>query len=843
MIQVAAAIIRNDQGDILLCRRGPGGECAGLWEFPGGKIEPGETAYDCIVREIREELGVRIWAKSVLLRTTYTYPARAIDFTFFDAAIQEGGITPRVHREIVWVKPEDILTYDLCPADREAAPALIGRPRPLYAHSAEEGLWQTLADHLEGTARLAEAFAAAFGCGEWGCVLGQLHDTGKARPAFWPRLEGKRIRVEHAATGALQALDHGGLVGTLAPCIAGHHAGLPDPLPDPRSKKEQVLTPLSQRIETERSRPPVGAVVPVRWPAASPPMRPLGQRTGFTFSLWLRMLFSCLVDADCLDTETFMQGPQPRGGGEDVKRLSDKLDSYMERFAHPTRDIDSKRCEILADCRQAAEGPQGLYTLTVPTGGGKTLASLAFALRHAARHGLARVIYVIPYTSIIEQTARTFRGVLGSQNVLEHTSAAEPEEDDRDEAAYARRLAAENWDAPVVVTTNVQFFESLMANKPARCRKLHNIAGSVVIFDEAQMLPVEYLIPCVRLIAELVRNYRATAVLCTATQPSLAGYFPKDMPAVEICRETEELYTFFRRVRYEMAGVWTDERIYEEFQACPQMLVVVNSRAHAQAIFERMEGMDAYCLTTLLTPVSRKEKLDEIRRRLKEGQPCRVVSTSLIEAGVDVDFPRVCREAAGLDSVIQAAGRCNREGRRSAQESVVSVFSSEERWAGKVPKALMRPADAAAEVAQDQVDIASPEAIGQYFARLYKLSGSTLDREGIVEMLDASGNTPVFERAAQSFRLIEEGTRSILVPQEPEAQTCARRLRAGERGRGLLRRSAAYCVSVYDQDYEALLAAGQLEVLDDQFAVLKDLSCYDADKGLCIPGMGIAIMI
>ena len=850
MLQVAAAVIRNAAGQMLLARRGPGGDCAGLWEFPGGKLEPGEDARAAILREIEEELGVAIFAKGVLLTSTYRTPAREIAFTFVDATLKGGRPEPRVHDEIAWVAPRDLLGYDLCPADRAAAPAILAKGRPAYAHSAENGFWQTLEEHLLATSRLAEGFAQSFGCGDWGNALGLLHDVGKALPDFFERLEGGKTPVEHAAAGALLAKRRGGLpYAALAPCVAGHHAGLADFLPGQQSQR---LTPLCDRLAKEERRPAVGEAVPVRWPTERPKICPTGPRPGFSFALWVRMLFSCLVDADFLDTEAFMQGPQPRGRGEDLETLRRKLDAHMERFSHPTRPIDEKRCAILADCRRAAEGEQGLYTLTVPTGGGKTLASLAFALRHAVKHGLRRVLYVIPYTSIIGQTAKTFREVLGEENVLEHTSMAEAGEkeagdaragdaiagDAEDERVRARRLAAENWDAPVVVTTNVQFFESLMANKPSRCRKLHNIARSVVIFDEAQMLPTGYLIPCTRLIAELVRNYRATAVLCTATQPSLGGFFG-DLAATEICRDTAGLYDFFRRVRYEVAGVWEDARILEEFCAHEQMLAVVNSRAHAQALYDGMAGEGVFCLTTLLTPNSRAEKLEDIRARLKDGRPCRVVSTSLIEAGVDVDFPRVCREAAGLDSVIQAAGRCNREGKRDRRESVVTVFHSGEKWRGKVPKALKRPADAASQVMAETADIASPETIDRYFTLLYTLEGEGLDAKGIAGMLDDGRNAPPFEQVAQAFRLIEEGTRAVLIPATQEAKACAENLRAGERSRTLLRRAAQSSVSVYDGDFEALNAAGKLCVLDEQLAVLLDMRCYDPDKGLCVPGMGI----
>ena len=845
MIQVAAAIIRNDQGGILLCRRGPGGECAGLWEFPGGKIEPGETAYDCVVREIREELGVRILPKGVMMQTQYAYPSRTIDFTFFDAKVLSGTIMPQVHAQIAWVSPAGILQYDICPADRSMARRVAERGEfaVLYAHSAQGKPWQTLEEHLQHTAQLAAEFAGVFGCTQWGSALGWLHDIGKAKLAFQRKLEGKAIRVEHSAAGAVLADEAKGVVRQLAYCVAGHHGGLPD---GGAATDMADATTLRARLKREREqkREWEGVVNPQAvLPKAPPAITPFCVHPGFSLSFWMRMLFSCLVDADYLDTEAFVQGPQPRGGGEAIDRLRERLDEYMGRFGAPTTAINIKRCEILEDCRRAAEGKRGLYALTVPTGGGKTLASLAFALRHAQKHELRRVIYVIPYTSIIEQTAQEFRRVLGAQNVLEHTSTAEYDGEDTDEAAYARRLAAENWDAPVVVTTSVQFFESLMANKPSRCRKLHNISESVVIFDEAQQLPERFLLPVMRMIAELVQSYGVTAVLCTATQPSLGKFFkPLGFEIKEICGDTLGLYHFFRRVRYEYAGRWTDARIAEELRAHDRILVVVNSIAHAQALYESIGPEDAYCLTTLLTPAERRAQIGEIKAKLldPDAPPCRVISTSLIEAGVDLDFPRVCREVAGLDSIIQAAGRCNREGKRGAEESMVTVFRTDAEWEGRVPTPLKTPARIGQRIMETHEDIASPDAIAAYFDTLHVLRGEALDAEHIVEEMSKPGSIP-FAWADRTFKLIGEDTCAVLIPRGVRALDCEERLRAGERSRELLRAAAQYCVNIRKKALAALLGAGAIEILDDQIAVLISPEGYDPHKGLHIPATGIGL--
>ena len=349
-----------------------------------------------------------------------------------------------------------------------------------------------------------------------------------------------------------------------------------------------------------------------------------------------------------------------------------------ETLVTKKNELNTQRCAILRRCMERGQDSQqmpGLYPLTVPTGGGKTVASLAFALHHAKTHGLERVIYVIPYTSIIEQTADQFRKILGAENVLEHHSGVTYETQD-EATPETQRLAraTENWDMPVVVTTAVQFFESIYSNRSSKCRKLHNLAKSVIIFDEAQMLPIPYLRPCVSAIAQLIGHFHATAVLCTATQPALNPLFAEFLPgrtATELCPAGTCDETIFRRVTFqkEIDRPISWETVAEMLTQLPQVLCIVNTRKRAQQVYERLPEEGRFHLSTLMIPTDREETLNVIRARLRNGQVCRVVSTSLVEAGVDVDFPSVWRELAGLDSILQAAGRCNREGKRSAAES------------------------------------------------------------------------------------------------------------------------------------------------------------------------------
>ena len=447
----------------------------------------------------------------------------------------------------------------------------------------------------------------------------------------------------------------------------------------------------------------------------------------------------------------------------------------------------------------------------MPTGGGKTVASLAFALRHAVAHGMKRVIYVVPYTSIIEQNAEVFREILGNGNVLEHHSGVQFELSDGASPEEVRRaLAAENWDMPVIVTTAVQFFESIYANRSSKCRKLHNLADSVIILDEAQMLPLCHLRPCVAAMASLAEQFRSTLVLCTATQPSLGDLlhtYAPSCPITELCPQTSEEYDSFRRVTFRQEGILEDDALAEKLSEHRQVLCIVNSRKAAQSTFARLPQEASFHLSTLMVPAQRQTLLDEIRRRLKAGEPCRVVSTSLIEAGVDVDFPAVYRELAGLDSVLQAAGRCNREGKRAPEESIVTVFERAE-----LPPMLFRTAiGATREALMNSCDIGARETMQNYFDALRSLSGETLDKSGVIKAFEKgiNGCELPFRTVAENFHLIDQNTRTVYVPFAGGA-ALIERLKAGECSKELYRKLGRYAVSVYEPHFQKLYAAGAL---------------------------------
>ena len=707
-----------------------------------------------------------------------------------------------------------------------------------YAHISEDGRTQTVQQHLEGTAKLASEFARPFGEEQRGQLLGMAHDIGKYTDGFQKRLHGG-MKVDHSSAGAYEVVKHQGQI-QVSFCILGHHGGIPDCGGRGDTEEEGTWHGRMQKVERKK----VGNYETFREEIELPKI-PVRQfvKDGAAECFFIRMLFSCLVDADYLDTEHFMEGTdigQNKSAWEnpaDMEFLEKRLFNYISGWFPAQNELNRLRCEILESCvaKGKAELP-GLFSLTVPTGGGKTVASLAFALCHAKKYGKKRIIYVIPYTSIIEQTAQVFRNILGEEKVLEHHSGVVYEDEGGISDETLRKIkATENWDMPVIVTTAVQFFESLYSNKPSKCRKLHNIVDSVVIFDEAQMLPIPYLKPCVHGIAQLVEKYNVSAVLCTATQPALEGIFKKYLTGYsikELCPETIRKNEIFRRVSFDVVGKLGWEELRDRLQEQKQVLCVVNSRKNANQIFEMLEKDGAFHLSTLMYPEHRRKVLREIKKRLVQGEGCKVISTSLIEAGVDVDFPVVFREEAGLDSILQAAGRCNREGKRSSAESVVAIFQTE----NKSPQLFAMPIGAARCVLNSGEDIASEEAIHKYFEELRHLTGEDgLDKKHILEKMQ-KGSFPFklkFEDVAKNFKLIENDVKTIFIPNE-ENKDLLLRLRQGERTKDLFRKLAQYGVSVYEQHYEALRQAGDIEILDQEATILLNESLYSEETGLSL---------
>ena len=726
-----------------------------------------------------------------------------------------------------------------------------------YAHS-KEGIpkeqWQPLVEHLKNTADLAGEFAADASLSELAYTAGFIHDLGKYSLDFQRRLEGKAGHVDHSTAGAKEV--HTLLDGTpLAPCatllgyvIAGHHTGLPDYGDETDLEGGTLCARLKSPIPDYSAYKSDLDLNSLHLPGRLP-IRPASGGLGFSLSFVTRMIYSALVDADFQETETYMQGAKPRGGYADIQTLCGRFNAYLRRFDNPATNINRKRTETLRGCIERAPEEPGFFTLTVPTGGGKTLASMAFALNHAALHGMQRVIYVIPYTTIIEQNAGVLKDILGEENVLEHHSNFDWEgmrnkesaqADDQTASAYSKlKLAAENWDIPVVVTTNVQFFESLFASRSSRCRKLHNIAKSVIIFDEAQMLPREYMRPAMAAVWELVTNYGASAVFCTATQPKVERFLPGKVKPTELASNPQDLFDFYKRVQVENVGTLTDEELLARLNGYKQALCIVNTRRHASGLFAGLRGQGNFHLSTLMCAAHRKKKLTEIRRRLEEGLPCRVVSTTVMEAGIDVDFPVGFRALTGLDSINQAAGRVNREMKRDVSE--LFVFEPKSEYVKRTPLYVEQAAEVARIVLREYPDAAiSVAAVEAYFERLYDLQDPdvSFDSKHIMACFDDSDGRFRFETVARLFRVIDDQTQTVIIPYNKEARRLIEELKFTQYPLPTLRKLQPYTVSIYEREFDRLSADGVILTIGDKYAVLDPDALkerYSPNTGLLLP--------
>lgn len=727
-----------------------------------------------------------------------------------------------------------------------------------YAHSAEENEkseWQLLSDHLKSVGELSAEFARSFGASDMANVAGKLHDLGKYTREFQKRLEGGS-RVDHSTWGAVVALKRYNQLGQLlAYTIAGHHAGLSDGRAGSTQKRTNLEDRLAANLPTLLDEWKREIDLPEANDVTLPSsFEPRSDRGMFQLSLLTRMLFSCLVDADFIDTDEFYRRIEGRPSRCTVplpklEQLRERLNEKLAKFKVDS-DVNRLRADILSHVRNQAAQEPGLFSLTVPTGGGKTLASLGFALDHAITHRLQRVIYVIPFTSIVEQTAQVFRdafGDMGEAAVLEQHSAFFDDPDKSPEARDKRKLAMENWDAPVVVTTAVQFFESLFADRPSRCRKLHNIAGSVVILDEAQTLPLKLLRPCVTLLDELALNYKASIVLCTATQPALRedqGFRNGLKEVRELAPNPPKLYEDLRRVRVRHIGSLDDKALTDNLRQRERVLCIVNNRRHARALYESIADQSgASHLTTLMYANHRRAVLEQVRKDLKDGKPCRLVSTSLIEAGVDIDFPTVLRAEAGLDSIAQAAGRCNREGGRSVESSETLVFATENSdWAP--PTELAQFAQVFRSVVRSHADdLLSLKAVHDYFRELYWQKGDAeLDAKALLKLLSDSGPDSLpLERLAREFQIIESSMKPVIVPFEPGTDQLIsgvdQALSGLEYAPGLARFLQPYLVQVPQNAFKALRESGAIqpvaeERFGEQFMRLVNSDLYDQKFGL-----------
>ena len=674
-------------------------------------------------------------------------------------------------------------------------------------NAAGDWLLQSLDDHCNGVADLAATFAAQFGMSTWGSELGLLHDQGKRRSNFQSYL--KRAsgfdpstppggEHTHAAIGAISASQiYAPFEPLVSTPIAGHHAGLYDYC----EQKKLLQQPL----------PP--DYTPMQYSARSSELaaeiKCLQGLRPEHFHHLTRMLFSCLVDADFLDTERAMNPAEYalRGHHASMQQLQQLLHDHLDHLtANATRSaVNDIRAKVQQQCIAAASAEPGFFSLTVPTGGGKTLASVLWAIDHAVANNLRRIIIAIPYTSIIIQTAAVLKRIFGEENVLEHHSNFDPGDDRK------AKLATENWDYPIVVTTNVQLLESMMNNRPAACRKLHNIARSVLILDEVQTLPTTHLKPIVQCLKAYQSMFGASVLFTTASQPVLSGSIScgdhrSEFKAIEHITEIIpaqwNLHHLLRRVAIEhIAAPLSYDDLAAQLMQHPRVLCIVNTRRDAKAIFDRLsQSPDAITmhLSRMMCPRHLEATIAAMKQALADpNQPIRVVSTQLIEAGVDIDFPVVFRQEAGLDSVLQSAGRCNREGR--LDQGITHVFSLSD---VTLPKGQISRANDARLSLPTDADYFDPQVISEYFRQLYARCNN-FDCKDIAAMLNKPGQI-CFKTAAKEFQLIDDNSVDVIVNYEnsPELVDQLRRFGASY---SLMKKLARLSVSVSRYNLDQLL--------------------------------------
>lgn len=727
------------------------------------------------------------------------------------------------------------------------------------AHRKENGDEQPLIYHSIGTAEKASDFAKPLNIQDIAYICGLMHDIGKYSLEFQERIKNDGNKCDHSTAGAKVLTSMNEAMGKLLGyVITGHHSGL---LNGGGWGAACGDGSLYGRLKKEV--PDYGYYTEELDMALYPPMetiakqiagkKPLNENdVGYCLSFLVRMIYSCLVDADFIDTEEFMmEGMIERGIKCNFEDLEKEIIKHAKSFPIDTF-IKKKRKEILEQCIKKSERSPGIYKLTVPTGGGKTISSMAFALRHIRFNTLLRrIIYVIPFTSIIEQNAKVFSDILGEKYILEHHSNYDFNEPD-DNNYNPKKLATENWDIPVIVTTNVQFFESIYGNRPSRLRKLHNISNSIIILDEVQMLPTENLIPCVKALEELVNNYNCTVIFCSATQPAVERFISEKIGTEEICESVDELYRCFNKTKIKFIGGKTINELIILLKGNKQCLIIVNTKKQALELYKKLnekygdEGL--FHLSTYMCPANRHSKIQDIKLRLssEDKSKCIVVSTSLIEAGVDVDFPVVYRAMCGLDSIIQAAGRCNRERKQNCAYTYVFDFIEDEY---KVKKTsvfghyLGQRQSITEIIAKKYKDVTTPEAIKEYFDILYSnIDGTGLDKKNIVKRLNGGFNISTkkdfifdFEDIANDFKMIDDNTCSVIVPYNDDAKQKIYKLEYGYCNKTNLRSLQKYTVNLNIYEYNKLREIRAIKTYGESIGILLSEADYCSNTGIIIP--------
>lgn len=692
----------------------------------------------------------------------------------------------------------------------------------IIAHKSKDGREQSLQEHGQNVAKMAASFAAPFGGEKFAERIGVSHDAGKNTVGFQQYIQApdKNAKSPHAIIAAALNCQANDVLSAVI--TEGHHSGLHNVL-DTITNVRAAFAERSQDIATAREHFSTDAINQIEIiPEFARKNKVFGQ---YAFT---KMEFSCLTDADYQDTERFMRGYSPRSYNYDSfsgiydmfrKHIQPWIDKDNKMVGENNQqltkneEINHMRTQMMLQCLNAGSNSRkgDIRTLSIPTGGSKTLSSFAYAIAAAKKDtSIKRIIVVIPFNTITTQTASVLRGIVGEKNILENHFGFDFEDSKQGKLL---QYASENWDIPIVVTTNVQFFESFFSNKPSKSRKLHNIADSVIIFDEVQQLPVKYLKPCIKCIESLAANFGARIVLSTATQPALEPYFETIKPR-EIIDDSESYVKPFRRCSIENIGTVTAENLTERIQKHKQCLCVVNEKEEAKTIYTAIENgrcKNLYCLTTDITPYDREKLLRQIRQNLKDDEPCIVISTSLIESGVDVDFPYGYRELYGLDSILQTAGRVNRNGLRDCGSSTLFVFDGPQEEYRALRNGTSRgcnESDNKKSITRgilQKYDVDSPKAIHEYFSMLYSYKCDGLDEFDIVKMADS--RLVPFQDISRKFKIINEDTVTVIIPQTAEASELIDKIRKQTATKDDIRKAGKYAVSVKRNKYDKYLAA------------------------------------
>lgn len=720
-----------------------------------------------------------------------------------------------------------------------------------YAHTREDGERQTVKAHLIGVSKLAEGFSVDF-LKPLAKKASYDHDTGKYALKYQWRLDDDNIKFSHAACGALEYKKFADKNDCFAPlmeyCIAGHHTGLMDGGTGADNSDSPTLSGTLKRgneytgdsdysayateiefatLTQEEITPPYNELCSAKDPTE------LIERYAF----FTKFVFSCLTDADFLDTEIFCNKNVERGMSGDFEKALDKLNRELSDMPsdNPLRQARSR---IQQQAFDNSVNKSHISILDMPTGSGKTLCSLKLALES----GKKRIIYVIPYTSIIEQTANKFEKMFGDVlPVLQHHSNYSYDGNTEEEKKTADKLkrTCENWDAPLIITTSVQFFQSMYHYKGSALRKLHNLRDSVIVFDEIHLIPTELLRPCLKAVGYITKYLNSEALFLSATMPDYSKLFDKFLPDVNYNKLVTDRtnFKYFKKCEYKDKGKTTLETIAENASRCKNALIVVNTKKTAAELYNLVQG-EKYHLSANMTPAHRSRVIEVVRKKLKKGEYITVVSTSLVEAGVDLDFNTVFRQLSGLDSILQAGGRCNREGKDD--KGYVYVFDIDETY--RKGSDLAMRINKTKGLLEKYQDITSYDCIKEYYDGIFDFNQSRIAENSIAKYNEQSNSfdrqglmSPYsipFRSYAMQFEYISADTISIVID-DPNDQTCHELVETLRNGDMSVRRALQkYSVSVYMNVFKDLYSQGVLKDHGTGIFILENQSYYNNETGL-----------